>query len=370
MDLLNFFNRKTKISPEFKSEAIQVIIPFYLPHMKDLIRNILFRLETTEFKNSLILLFQDETKEVVFELQEAFSGYFSTDILVTSATSLNATKRNIPTVFIIDNNSKNLFGNSTKSLKVICQSFKSTYFIELDSYLNSATIHLYQGIKNDFTDDMLFNNYKKGLDKSELVAINYPIVASKAFNIFNQIVSEGMEVYQTFEIINLDNMSSENSFGMSEGSVLNKYIKKESSYFNVVADWLENNKSEDLDNPIVNMDIQKKIKYLEEYALLLDGILDSSKIKTRREKDVLILKKKGLKKAENREYIQKIDLKLDEIKEHTLINSSLTFALGEIRKNIDSSLVRNTNDEHLQTFFTESFIIDLCCIFNSILENE
>lgn len=238
MDITNFFNRETTVDKCFKESPITIVIPYYSEHMKPLLRNILFRLETTNNVHNMFFIEHLNNKEEIATFQKELGGRFTTRILSSSEMITGYETESI--LFLIDSFAGKKCTNSPVSeIGVLNQLMdnltfnNNAYTILTDYEGDSAYISLRQLHYSPFLKKYLLNNKYENNKNNELVLDNYPIVASKVFNIFNQIVTEGLTIYQTFEEINLSTMTSSVGFKFKEITRFDRYFLKEElfSYF-------------------------------------------------------------------------------------------------------------------------------------------
>ena len=235
MDILNFFNRQLEVDESFKTKGITVLVTSYASHMKSLIQNILFRLENTGFENNIIISENPTNTKDVSDFVKEFSGFFNTEIYI-------AQDKNYPFEYIKDtiivlndyyilNNKLNYKDKNLEKLLSNIELKPETNILSLSSgYENTSAFILLNNVKyNNLKKTIYLDNmyYTDMLNSTDFDFELYPMVESKLFNIFNQIITPNLKVFQTFEIIDLISMTSKLKFQFKDISRQDKFFNKE-----------------------------------------------------------------------------------------------------------------------------------------------
>lgn len=262
MDITAFLNRKTQVHPTFKTEPITVIVSSYGDNLKSLIQNILFRLEPTGLDNKLIFYTDNSNNDSVTEFIQEFVGFFSTNMLTTSLRlPIDQLTNNCIVIHDTDNFSR-MFSKKQEmflgeSLRDLSQ--KETLFLSLSYSGNLGRIALSNIEYNPIFGDVGLDNHglSGSLDNQNFVSSYFPLMESKVFNVFNQIITEGLDVEQTIELLDLENISSTNAFKFDKMSLATKYFN------NTIADL---NLESVVDNPL-NPIVLTENNYRQAYEL-------------------------------------------------------------------------------------------------------
>lgn len=236
MNILNFGTKTTEIPEEFKTKNNIFVFYRYSKEYHSLIQNLLFRLETTEVENKILFVnipddeFK-ELKEVIFE----YTGFFKTEILVSTEIPTTLLKNDYNFIYLLDNIKKNVKSSTIFKL------FRFNYdlgisqiclFLNYSAENSSVKITISKPILNTFLNTIYLPNSPLGKDFIEqdyfnvkdFINLNYPLILSKLFNIYNQIISPDMNFYQTIEEFNVQTITSKNSYEYSDLTLVDKYI--------------------------------------------------------------------------------------------------------------------------------------------------
>lgn len=233
MDILSFFNRQLDVDESFKTKDISVIVTSYGSHMKSLIQNILFRLENTGHANKLFISENLENKQEIEELVREFSGFFNTELVVFN--NKHYPNALIDDTVIILNDYyvlKNKLNYSELNLEELLKPLnigQDSHILSLSSgYSGTRAIMNLSNIKfNTIKKSIYLDNmyYEDMLENDSFDFELYPVVEGKLFNIFNQIITPDLKVFQTFELIDLITMNSEIKFQFKDISRQDKFLK-------------------------------------------------------------------------------------------------------------------------------------------------
>lgn len=222
MDIKAFLNRKTEVDGTFKTEPVTVIVHNYDKKQRSLVQNILFRLEPTGRLNKLILLENPENREDVKSLLSEFVGFFTTRILTSTIASFPVTQLTENVVMFSDSQS----GTTQISGLLPLLQPKKVLVLNTSFSQNKGKIILSNIEKHPFTGNCTLDNkaLSEQLDNQGFNPRQYPLIESKLFNIFNQIITEGLSIEQTVETLDLETITSTNQFKFEKMGRVEKYF--------------------------------------------------------------------------------------------------------------------------------------------------
>lgn len=330
MDILGFFNRQLEVDTSFKTKGLSIVVTSYSNHMKSLIQNILFRLENTGYPNKLFISEHSTNSEDVSELVREFSGYFNTELIVFSTTEYPNSLVGDTIILINDYYVlKNNFNYNDFSLEKLLASLS----ISEGSNILSLSAG-YSGTRSMINlNNVKFNTIKKSIYLDNMyyedMLVNdsfdfelYPVVEGKLFNIFNQIITPDLKVFQTFELIDLISMNSEIKFQFKDISRQDKFLKSkypfnidgellvsEYNLFNMLdIEYIENEQTQDILRKFLHTFITQYYTELEAEKTILTNRFNTFK---------------ELNTSTNNKFSNELELLGEKIKEKNLRLSAL-----------------------------------------------